>query len=415
MKILYVNNFFSAKGGAESIMVEEAKLMEALGHDVHFFATDRDPYFRAEEPYTQYFPRHIDFRDTHILQKLRSLPQTIVNQEAQTQLVKVLRLMQPDLVHVHNLHYQLTPAILAACDRLRSQGGPSIPMVMTLHDVRLVCPGGTFYNNGQSESLCQTGNPWACLKTRCKNGSLSETLLCFAEYFYSQIFDHYHRIHTFITPSQALKDLMIRKGLPADKLVHINNFLTADAFKIQPQPENQGYFLYVGRLSQEKGIQYLLNAMAQLPHLNLRIIGTGPYEPDLKQQATELALENVNFLGFLTTEALIEQYQHCIATVLPIVWFEIFGLTIIESFLHGKPVIASELGAIPELIQDGETGLLTEPGNVSDLALKLEFLAQNPDLGKRMGQAGRAKVNQEFTPERHQVALMALYQSILAS
>jgi glycosyltransferase involved in cell wall biosynthesis len=407
MKILYVNNFFSAKGGAESIMVEEAKLMEALGHDVNFFATDRGPYFRPEEPYAEYFPRHIDFRDTHPLQKLRSLPQTIVNQDAQTQLAKVLTLMQPDLVHVHNLHYQLTPAILAACDRHR------VPIVMTLHDVRLVCPGGTFYNNGKAESLCQTGNPWACLKTRCKNGSLSETLLCFAEYFYNNTFDQYHRVHTFITPSQALKDLMIRKGLPAEKLVHINNFLTAESFKIQPQPENQGYFLYVGRLSQEKGIQYLLAAMARLPHVTLRIVGTGPYEAALKQQAAELALKNVNFLGFLTAEGLLEQYQHCIATVLPIVWFEIFGLTIIESFLHGKPVIASQLGAIPELIQDGNTGLLTEPGNVSNLALKLDFLAQNPDLGKRMGQAGRAKVDQEFTPERHQIALAELYQRIL--
>lgn len=409
MKILYINNFFSAQGGAEFIMIEAARLMEQNGHTVHFFATDKGPYFLPHETDTSFFPPFKDFRKISPLKALPYLAGTIFNRESQFRLSKVLKTMKPDLIHIHNLHYHLTPSILLACS------AHNIPVVMTLHDVRLICPGGTLYNNGEPDLFCKTGKPMACLRSRCKNGNLPETLLCFVEYFWNRMFNLYRGVHTFVTPSKALKDLMIEQGLSAEKVVHINNFLNLEQFNSKPSFSNQGYFLFAGRLSQEKGIHYLLEAMAQLPDLTLYIAGQGPYEDKLKAIATKLNLNNIKFLGFMEAQDLEIYYRNCIATVLPAIWFEIFGLTLIESFLYGKPVIASNIGAIPELVTEGETGLLIEPGNVHDLTEKLKFLAQNPERVIQMGKAGRRKAEQLFKPDRHQKALEDLYQKVLAN
>lgn len=193
-----------------------------------------------------------------------------------------------------------------------------------------------------------------------------------------------------------------------------NNFVDDSKFDIKPVFENKGYFLYVGRLSKEKGCHYLLEAMSKLDDkVELHIVGYGNEEENLKEQAKKLNLKNVHFLGFRTGSELEEEFKNCIATILPCNWFESFGLTIVESFVYGKPAIASKVGGIPELVENNETGIVFEPGNVEELTLAINRLSTNPELAVQMGQKARIKAETLYRQDLYYSKLIEIYNSAI--
>ncbi|MFH0701999.1 MAG: glycosyltransferase family 4 protein [bacterium] len=406
MKILILHNLFCYFGGAENSIYKEANLLRKNGHEIFFFSTNKQPFFEKDYKYAEYFPEYIDYKFLSKIQALKNIFKPFYNFEAEHKLDLFLKKIKPDIVHAQNIYYYLTPSVLKACYK------NNIPIVMTLCDSRLLCPSGTLRIKDEyycKNTLCVSGNPLFCLLNKCKEKNLKQSLMVTAEYLLRKIHKLYDGISVFICISEAVFELALKAGIKKEKLVLINNFIDDSLLEVQPEYGNKGYFLFTGRLSKEKGVHYLLEAMSRLPKIKLHIVGNGPEEENLKKQAKKLNLSNIKFLGFKSGKELEQEYKNCIATILPCNWFEAFGLTIIESFTYGKPVIASNIGAIPEIIENHKNGITFEPGNVDKLANAIEKFYLNNDLAVEMGKNGRIKAEIKYNSEAHYSKLMKIY------
>lgn len=413
MKVVLVNNFFSPEGGAELSSFSTLQLLEQHGHEVCFFATDRKPYFIEDYPYSRFFPPYQDYdNQAGLWDKLGHIPGVFYNPEAEQQLDQLLTLFKPDIVHCNNLYYHLTPSILKACQRHK------VPVAMTLRDVRMMCPAGTLRLNAESycqKELCVGGSALNCVTHRCYNKSLSQSVLVTAEFQFRKFQGLFNTVSRFITPSQALADLGIRAGVPAEKLAVVPNFIEDRFFEEAFSDKPGEYFLYAGRLSKEKGVQDILTALAGLPReIPLHIVGTGPDETDLKALCETHGLTNVVFRGFLSGQDLVDAYRGCIASIIPANWFEVFGRTIVETFALGRPVIGSAVGGIPEIIEPGVNGYLIPPGDQKTLQEAMRELYENPELASQMSRNARQKAEREYRGEVHLKRLLQVYEQVVA-
>ncbi len=405
-----VNNFFTRAGGAEQYMFALAELLQAAGHDIHYFSTDKKPYRIETYPYSDYFAPFIDFPNLGLRQKVTSGWQSFYNAEAERRLTRLLKDIKPDLVHFHCIAYYLTPSVIQACKTLK------IPMVMTLHDIRLMCPSGSLlrhYETHCADRRCVTGHPFHCLLNRCKYNSLSASAMVTADFCLLKMHRLYLHINAFIAPSRAVKELALQAGLPTQKVIHIPHFVDAATFTDPPDfNRDDGFFLFVGRLVKEKGLHTLIEAMQLTPEARLHIVGTGDLEAALKQRCEALQLNNVTFCGFQSGEALAEQFSHCRAVILPSISYETFGLTVMEAFRYGKPAIVSNVGALPELVQHGVNGHVFPPGDAVALseALKIMISTPNPE---HLNTSAWNTYTRWHTGQDHLNAILNLYHSVM--
>lgn len=408
MKVLLINNFFCPPGGVEAVMYSEAKLLKEKGFEVYFFATNKQPFFENNYQYRNVFPEFMDYKKLKGINLIKYF-KIFYNLEAEKKLNILIKQIQPDIIHIHNVEYYLTYSVMQACEKY------NIPILKTYHDIRFFCPGGTLKLHDQfcANDSCYRGNKFNCVLNKCKNGKFIDSLFVYMENLVYRSLNIEDKIAFFIFPSQAMLDLAVKFGIKKYKCIVINNFVDDLFFNNPPDYDNKGYFLYVGRLSPEKGIHYLLEAMVSLPkEIKLHIVGSGSEENRLKKMAGELNLNNVEFKGLKYADELLEEYHNCIATILPCNCFETFGVTIIESFACGKPVIASRVGAIPEIISDGEDGFLIEPGNIEELRGKIETFFYNNQMVITMGQKARKKAENNYNSADHIVKIIDLYNSL---
>ena len=411
MKILLINEYFSYQGGSENSTYNIGNILRKNDHEVFFFAFNKKPYIEQDYQYACFFPEYIIPNDhsgaKKLLLKLLQRINLVYNFQTEKKLDQLIKVINPDIVHINCL-LALSPSVFKACYK------NNIPMVMTLRIAELFCPVISMMQKNKThckDELCVAGNPLHCIINRCNPKGYLRSAFSVAKYLAIKILNLHNKVSIFICPSQAMLKLASRSGIKKEKYIHIPNFINDSWFEIQPEYSNKRYFLYVGRLSFEKGLHYLIEAMKRLPGIKLRIVGTGHEEKNLKKQA-EL-LENVEFLEFRTGKNLEEEYKGCIATILPCIWFETFGLTIVESFTCGKPVIASKVGGIPEIIEDGINGILVEPGNVDNLVNAIKKLHSNNNLVIEMGKNGRAKAENNYTPQIHYEKLIKVYNTLL--
>ncbi len=402
MKILIINQFFNMQAGTEVISTETFNIFKSKGHDVYYFAFDKKPYYIKDYEYSKYFPKNNMSTSAYLKDPIKYY----WNIEAAQNLSKMIEDIKPQIVHIHSL---MSPSILDVCKK------KNIPTVMTLHLLPSICPATTFlYKNKQicKDFKCKNGNYWHCILNKCGNNSIERSLRKSILSYLISITNAYSDIKYFICPSDALRNIVRQSNTTEDKnkIITINNFLPNKELDITPNYSNKGYFLYLGRLSKEKGVHYLLEAMKDLPkEIKLHIVGTGSEENNLKQYAKENELYNVDFLGFKNREEIKEKYQNCIATILPCNWFENFPTTNMESFINGKPVIASNIGGIPEQVEHDKTGLLFEPANVEQLKECLLKYWNNPELVIEHGQNGYQKAITQYTEERYYSQLYDIY------
>ena len=210
-----------------------------------------------------------------------------------------------------------------------------------------------------------------------------------------------------------MRNLAINSDINPDKLIVLNSFIKESFLNISPQYNDKDYFLYIGRLSKEKGIDYLIRAISKFPEIKLHIVGKGPEEKNLIELSKKLNTSNVNFLGFLSDKEVEREYQNCIATILPCNWFETFGLTIVESYAYGKPVIASKIGAISELIENYSNGIVFQPENIDELASAINKLYKERALAVEMGKRNREKAVNLYSIEMHYKNLINIYNSLV--
>ncbi|NQV13145.1 MAG: glycosyltransferase family 4 protein [Parcubacteria group bacterium] len=403
MKILLANKFHYLKGGAERHYFDLGELLEKRGHEVIPFAMADEK--NKTSRYNQYFVSNIGIVDpSSTSHKLKTASRIVYSLEAKRKIAALVEKTKPDIAHVHNIYHQLSPSILSA---LKKKG---VPIVMTVHDFKLMCPAYLFYSQGEVCEKCKRYRYYNCVRRRCVKDSYGASLVNMTEMYIHRLLRIYkNNVDKFICPSVFLRDKLVEFGFPKEKLVVVPHFV--DCQSIEPQYGGD-YILYLGRLSREKGVATLLQAMTQVEGVKLKIAGSGPLEDDLRAQKEKLNLDQVEFMGFLAGGGLQRAIAGASLIAVPSESYETFGLSVIEAYAHGKPVIASRIGALPEVVKEGETGYLFESGKADELADKIkQALADQAGLEK-MGEKARRYVAREFTPEKYYDALLEVYRSI---
>lgn len=405
--ILFLNKFYYLKGGSERVFFEEISALEKHGHKCIPFSR-RSPQDTASQ-YARYFAPSLPLAQTKSLQALKSAAEIVYSKEARHHLRKLLSAIQPNIAHGHNIYGHLTSSVL---DELYAR---DIPVVISLHDYKIICPNYQFLNDERICEDCKKHRYYRSIQNKCVHGSVMYSCVYAFENYFNYITSKFHKkVTKFIAVSRFIKEKFIEFGYSADQIVFIPNFVNIGHYEATFQSEK--YFLYFGRLSKEKGVKKLLAAFRQLARndYKLMIVGDGPLKPDLEAEACRYGMNNVRFTGFLSGSALADAVRSSSCVVVPSEWYENCPMSILEALAYGKPVIGAAIGGIPELIEDKTDGLIFESGNAEDLADKMNYLtALTSRELEQMGRSGRQKIERYYNAEQHYESLISLYQEIL--
>lgn len=399
LKVLFANKFFYLKGGAETVMFDEIDLMRKNEVDVVEFSMS-DPRNRPST-YASYFVSPKDYRSNSRARRLRSALSFIHSREAVDKISSLIRDQKPDILHCHNVYHQLTPSIINAASLAK------IPVVLTLHDYKIICPVYTRLSNGEVCTKCSDGRYEALLSQRCADGSIGRSGLLWAEARFHAAAGSYRRVDKFIAPSRFMRDAVMPL-LGKDRVFYIPNGV--DTARIEPSRQDEGFVLYLGRLSPEKGVETLLRAhAADNAAWRLVIAGSGPLQGKLQSE-----FPSAEFTGHLTGSDLEAKLREASMIVVPSEWHENNPLSVLEAMAHAKPIVASDMGGIPELVRHGRTGLLFEPKNAQQLSSHIRTMLSDPDLRRKFGAEARKVAETEYSLERHGAALLSLYENMTA-
>jgi len=406
MKILMLNKYYYLRGGSERYFFDLSRLLESHGHTVIPFSMHNERNEPSE--WSRFFVPEVEYTGPMSpWHKIRAAAGTIHSPLARRNVEALVRETKPDIVHAHNIYHQLSYSPLAVA---KSRG---IPVVLTAHDYKLVCPNNQFFRRAEICERCAGRHFRHAFTQRCGKGAAGSLVLAIESYVNRRLNDAVKKIDAIITPSRFMHDKFIEYGLPEEKVIHRYNMLDAAAF--DPEYETQGYILYFGRLAAEKGVLTLLRSMQRLPQVRLLLAGEGPERPSLESESGRLGLRNVEFLGYRSGQALEDVIRGASVIVVPSEWHENQPYSVLEAMAYGKAVIGARIGGIPELVEDGKSGLLFTAGDAGDLARKLEQALADPQNLQRMGRQGRARVEQEFAPEPHYRFMLELYERLLQS
>src|SRR5579863_6151108 len=404
MRILYCNKYNFPFSGTEVYLFELMDMMRAHGHEVALFsmADSRG----LETAHDRHFVPHIDFKSkSGLISRIKSVAHAVYSIEARRRLGGMIREFQPDVAHVRNIYHHLSPSILW---ELKKQG---VPVLYHLNDFKPLCPSYNMVSQGRACEACKGGKFWRTMTEECYPGRGAQAALTVEAYVHRWLGTYRKCVDLFMAPSEFVRDKFVEHGWDPKRFEVLPHFQQALA---NDHHQSGASILYVGRLSQEKGVDDLVRAMQWVPELRLVIAGDGPQRSALVQLAHCLHLKNVEFVGHVAPskrDALIAGSQF---TVLPSHAYETLGKTILESYALGRPVVASDIGSRRELVRHGETGLLYRCGDVDELAKAIQWLAAHPAVADRMGQSGLEWVEQRHMPESHYQRLSGFYAELIA-
>lgn len=399
MKVLMANKYYFLKGGAERYMFELIKLLVKHGHSVVPFAMQHAK--NKDTSYERYFVSEVETSDVGLgWQGLRTAARMTYSLEAARKFGALVRDQRPDLLHVQNIYHQISPSILKEAKKRK------LSTVMTLHDYHLVSPNYSMYRNGKPEPPDKK-HPylWTVARRSVRGSFAASALSAFKSWFHERLhlYDHVYR---FIAPSDFMKKTVVTYGIDAKRVEVIPHFI--DLKGREPVGGEGDGVVFVGRLSPEKGIATLLRAMKEIPDEKCTIVGEGPDRARLSLMVQDLGLKNVHFKGAKYGKDLEREIAKARALIVPSESYEVFGLTALEAYAYGKPVIASRIGGLPEVVKEGETGYLFEPGYAIDLAEKISKMTA--EKARQMGSAGRKLAETAYTPEKHYLRIEELYK-----
>lgn len=403
MKILHVNKFFDLHGGAEVYMHRLMEQQLLFGHDVHAFST-RSIANIASADATYFVKRHEYGEGRSSAIDIASAAAFVWNREAKQAMTRALDELKPDMVHLHNIYHHLSTSILAP---IRARG---IPCVQTLHDYKLACPNYKMLTEGAPCERCKGGKYFEAVKHKCLTSTFAGNMLAAFEMGIVKGRQSYERtVRAFICPSRFMAEKMIAWGEPASKMHIIANpveMSTDDA------KGDESYVLAVGRLSPEKGFDIAIRAIAAVPGVELRIAGSGPQQDALKQYAKH-GTGKVLFQGFADKQTLAALRRHARAVIVPSLFYENAPLVVLEALAQGVPVIASRIGGLPELLEDGISGYLVPPGDAGELAVAISRIMKLSQVEwYKMSMAARARAKELYGWNMHRQALDALYHEV---
>ena len=402
MKILMVNKFHYLKGGSEKYYFELAELLKEKGHEVAFFSMENDKNIKTE--CREYFVPQVDLNSNN---KLKALD-IIYSKENKKQMEKALDDFKPDIVHLNNFQRQLSASIVEPIKKR------NIPIVFTAHDIEAICPNKTMLDaeNNICEK-CLRGKYYNCIKKTCiKNSKLKSILGAIETQYYRTKKIYTEKIDYIITPSEFYRQKFIEDGINPEKIQAIHNFIDTENFNFTN--EDEGYGLYFGRISIEKGVINLIKAFANTKQGKLYIAGEGPEKEIIEKLIKEKNVENrVKMLGFLNKEQVLEAIRKCRFAVLPSIWRDNCPYSVLETMAIGKPVIGSNMGGIPELVKNEETGLVFNSSNIDELTEKMDRLFDNPDLAQKLGNKAKELANKIYTKDYYYEEIIKIYERLV--
>ncbi|MEI6825225.1 MAG: glycosyltransferase family 4 protein [Desulfuromonadales bacterium] len=386
MKIFFVHNSYrsSAPSGEDIVAGNERKLLEDNGMEVI-----------AYEKYND------DIDDSTIRNKVRLAVNTVWSRKNYEEALKLLQKVKPDLAHVHSLHPQISPSIYSACHRA------GVPVVHTLHNYRYICPGALLLREGKPCEDCVGRLPVNALRYRCYRGSLAATGALFAMIGFNRFRGTFTgEVNRYISLTEFAKSRMVAGGFPEEMIEVKPNFLSPVQIH---SGVKERHAVYVGRLTAEKGVRTLIAAWKFVNDFPLKVVGDGALREELEIYVRENAL-NVEFVGTQTRERVLEMVGSSFMQIVPSECYEGFPMAVLEAYACGTPVLASRIGSLSEVVQNGVTGLFFEAGNPGDLARMVNELGSNPELASRLGNRARELFIEKYTPEQNFQMLMGIYQ-----
>ncbi len=403
MNIIQANKYYYERGGADIYALALSRLLERHGHVVVPFAMEQTK--NKKTPWDRFFPSYVQTEVPGFsIKGLKTFGRMLYSQEAKRKMARLIEEARPDVCHVHNIYTQLSPSVLSALKR------KNVPTVMTVHDYHLIAPNYMLWSHGKIEDWGRAGLIRATLSKFHKD-SLAASFaqaLTFKLHRWFKLYEH--GVQYFITPSEFVRGKMIEGGFNEDRVITVPHFFDVKDKEVTNQDD--GYFLYFGRLVPEKGVDVLIRAMEKLPDVKCKIVGSGPDKERLKEWAR--GMDNVEFAGWKREDQLWDLVRRARAVVVPSVWNEVFGLVAIEAMAFQKAVIASDIGGLPEVVEDGVTGRLFPPGDVQALRAIISDFVAHPKIASEYGYAGRKKVESEYDPEKHYARIMEVYDQAIA-
>jgi glycosyltransferase involved in cell wall biosynthesis len=402
VRILHVNKFLYRRGGAEAYMLDLAALQEAAGHTTATFGMQhpQNPPHR----YQAHLPPYLELNPppAGLGARARAAGRMLWSPDAAAGLARVVADFHPDVVHLHNIYEHLSPSVLRPVLRAK------VPMVMTLHDYKLVCPTYQLLAAGSPCEACLGGGFHNAVQRRCKNGSAVHSAVAAVETAAHRWTGAYRPVARFICPSRFMATKMRDAGVFPDRLVVVPHF--AEVATVATKVQAGGDVLFAGRLSPEKGVDTLIEAVGLAsPAVRVVIAGDGPERPRLEALAERLAPGRVHFLGQIAKAALHDRIRASGLVAVPSRWYENQPMIVLEAFACGVPVVATTLGGLPELVEPGVDGFLVPPDDPAALAATLTRARDDVLLLLSLGAAARRKAERLFAPDRHVEAILATY------
>ena len=427
MTILNINKYFFIRGGAERFFFALQKLLEKKGHKVIPFCMHHlknfpaslchpRPFCHSREfkfasgklngnpvdskyntGYSQYFVSEVNTEKISFSwQGLRTIARFFWSFEAARKLKKLIKQEKPKLAIVHNIYHQISPSILPVLKKNK------IPVILIAHDYGLLSPNYNMLVRGKVYDKICGSKFLKCIPDRCVDNSFIKSLICGLEtWFHHSVLNIYQKnIDYVITPSQFMADMFLRAGWDKDKIIHLPYF-------VQPTNNNQqsakreNYILFFGRLSKEKGIDTLIEAMRDLPGIKLKIVGTGPEKENYELRIMNYGLKNIETLGYKSGQELNEIIANAKFIVVPSVWYENYPMSVLESYALGVPALVANIGGLPEMIPNQDKNFIFESGNIKELGEKINFLWQNNSIVSEAGERVKNFVKENNNPEKH--------------
>ena len=400
MKVLLINKFLYPNGGSETYIFKLGNFLMTQGHEVQYFGMEHDG--RVVGNNANAYTSNMDFHGGSKFAKLTYPLKTIYSREARKKIRAVLDDFEPDVCHLNNFNFQLTPSIILEIVKWQKKSKKKCKIIYTAHDYQLVCPNHMCYNPN-SDQICEKclgGHFMNCFKGKCIQGSTAKSMIGTFEGVFWNAKKVYKHIDSIICCSDFMKVKLDTNPVFANKTVAMHNFV--DTIEYQ-STEKKDYVLYFGRYSQEKGIATLVQVAKALPDIKFVFAGTGPLESMLD------GVDNINNVGFQTGNALEKLIREAAFTVYPSEWYENCPFSVMESQMCGTPVLGADIGGIPELIMQGKTGDLFESGNAADLKEKI-MLLWNDSEKRKAYETNCANVN-FMNIEAYSSLLMNIYSN----
>ncbi len=388
MRILIGHNFYQTPGGEDAVARSEADLLRSFGEEVI-------EYHRHNDEFNRMWPGA----------KLTHLAWLGSNRRSYREITEIIRAKRPQIAHFHNIYYMMTPAVYKAC---HDQG---VRVVQSLHNFRMMCSNALFYRDGHVCEDCVTKDLWEGVRHRCFRGSAVATAL-----MASNLERMWRKgvwlkdVDRYIAAAEFTRSKYIDRGIPVGKIVVKPHFIHPDPGRRQ---KIGGYALYVGRLSEEKGVMSLIEAWRSISSIPLKIAGSGPLEDTLKDFVQQHKMAQVEFLGFLDQPKCQSMISEASVVVVPSVCYENFPRVVVEAFACGVPIVASRLGSLAELVEDAKTGVLVDPGSPADLGRAVRWCFENPLQISHMGDNARRVFEERFSARGNYEKLMQIYRNVI--